>query len=65
MAICVVLTENALRYLKTKVTRRIGVGAFLSSLLAAEEAREEVRLLQNVTTKPRLVERWKDDVRVD
>lgn len=45
MTITIRLTANALSYLKEKVKGRRGAGAYVSSLLSAEQAREETRAL--------------------
>jgi len=39
----ITLTANAMAFLKDKVSGRIGYGAYLSTLLTAEQAREETR----------------------
>ena len=43
MCITVRLSESALRFLREKAPGRTGKGAFLSALLMAQEAREEIR----------------------
>jgi hypothetical protein len=45
MTITIRLTANALSYLREKVKGRRGAGAYVSSLLSAEQAREETRAL--------------------
>jgi hypothetical protein len=43
MAMTLELTPEAERYLRTKVHKKHGHGAFVSTLLIAEQVREEVR----------------------
>jgi hypothetical protein len=43
MNMTITLTANAMAFLKDKVSGRIGYGAYLSTLLTAEQAREETR----------------------
>lgn len=45
MIVTLALTENAWTYLRAKVKGRVGFGAFVSTLLTAEQAREECRAL--------------------
>ena len=46
MPITVSLQEEAEQYLRSKIMRKFGHGRFLSSLLLAEQAREETRQLE-------------------
>ena len=43
MNMTITLTPNAMAFLRDKVTKRVGYGAYLSTLLVAEQVREELR----------------------
>lgn len=45
MCVTLKLTANAHAYLREKVAGRRGMGAYVSGLLSAEQAREETRAL--------------------
>jgi hypothetical protein len=43
MQMTLTLTEDAARFLRSKVRKKTGHGAYLSTLLVAEKTREEMR----------------------
>jgi hypothetical protein len=67
MNMTVTLTDNAVRILREKVTKRIGYGAYLSTLVVAEAAREETRALALAHERTRPTRQsWEESgVRVD
>jgi len=66
MAITLNLTEEAERFLRGKIHKATGHGAFVSALLIAEQAREEMRhALEHQRTMATQLD-WKaSGVRVD
>jgi len=66
MNMTITLTDNAMAFLRDKVSKRIGYGAYLSTLLVAEQVREELRReLAQQPTRPTRQSWEKTGVRVD
>jgi hypothetical protein len=61
----ITLTPNAARILRAKCPKRIGVGAYLSTLVTAEAAREEVRALATQDRAKQARQSWPDPVTVE